>query len=164
MEKIIQHEKYGQIKYTESFWTGSAGVEINGVVLNKTGKKTFEYQDGETQIPIQAKGNLLTGVKMEIGQDTIVIRESAKWYEYALSAFIFIFILVWGNVVALCELLPLVGGAIGGAISAFFGMMNLFTMRLVSKPYFKILIFLAYFAATVIVCWGIGLAIISAAK
>ena len=101
---------------------------------------------------------------MEIGQDTIVIRESAKWYEYALSAFIFIFILVWGNVVALCELLPLVGGAIGGAISAFFGMMNLFTMRLVSKPYFKILIFLAYFAATVIVCWGIGLAIISAAK
>ncbi len=78
MEKMIQHEKYGQIKYTESFWTGSAGVEINGVVLNKTGKKTFEYQDGETQIPIQAKGNLLTGVKMEIGQDTIVIRESAK--------------------------------------------------------------------------------------
>ena len=41
-----------------------------------------------------------------------------KWYEYILALIIPIFVLTWGNSVYLCSIFPIVGGAIGGAISA----------------------------------------------
>ncbi|MDE6058634.1 MAG: hypothetical protein K2G44_01170 [Clostridia bacterium] len=164
MQKIIQHEKYGEIKYRESFWTGNAEVSIGGVPLNKTGKKTFEYMDGETMYPVEAKGNVMSGVTLYIGDEAFPVCEKAKWYEYVLSAFIFVFILVWGNVPALVKLLPLVGGAIGGGIAGLFFVLSLFGMRLVRKPVLKVLVFLACFAATILICWGIAMAILSAAK
>ena len=85
-----------------------------------------------------------------------------KWYEYILALIIPIFVLTWGNSVYLCSIFPIVGGAIGGAISALAMIFSAVVMRKVSKPIFKILIGLGFFVATLMVCNLLAIAIIAA--
>ena len=67
-----------------------------------------------------------------------------------------------GKLVYLCSIFPIVGGAIGGAISALAMIFSAVVMRKVSKPIFKILIGLGFFVATVLVCNLLAIAILAA--
>lgn len=163
MERIIQHGQYGQIKYIESFWTGRANLEINGVQLEKKAKRKFEYVCDNVIIPVDLKGNLMTGVTLYIGGEAVVVEPRPKWYEFALTIFTFLVILIWGNVTALCKIVPLVGGAIGGLVCAVFAMLNLFMMRKVRNVGLKLLVFAVCFALNFLCCYLIALAFLSAA-
>lgn len=162
MKTVLQNEKYGEIVYEESAWSGKKSISINGVILQKKDKTTFEYVTDEEIETVIVKGNSMSGAKLSIGGQTIQVIAPPKWYEVALSVLIFAFILVWGNVPQLCLIFPLVGGAIGGFISGMFAVLNFMIMRKLEKPYFKILIFIAFMAATILVCYLIALLIISA--
>ncbi len=162
MQKVIQHEKYGCIVYQENFWTGKPTVTINNTALKKINKRTFEYENEGTVTTVALKGSMLNGVQLQIGDDLITVQEKAKWYEYALSVLILVFDLVWGNVPALCAIFPLVGGAIGGFICGLFAVLNLFFMRKAEKIWQKLLIFLGFFAVSILCCYLIALAILAA--
>ena len=61
------------------------------------------------------KGNVLTGVCLNIGGEDIWIVPKAGALDWVLSALPFALIMLWGNNPQLCSLIPVVGGAIGGA-------------------------------------------------
>lgn len=109
------------------------------------------------------KGNFLTGATLWIGDQTIRMPEKPAWYEIASSVFIFVFILVWGNVPPLIDVLPLVGGAIGGLVSAVCAFVNFFLMKSTKNVLLKLLIFVLCFGVTILLCWLIALAFLAAA-
>lgn len=159
MKQIIKNEELGEITYEESFWTGKKSLNINGKPLEKTSKTTFRLENGENAY---LKGGYLQGATLIIGSQSVKLTPPVKWYEIVLSLLPFIFIMVWGNVAALCAIVPVVGGAIGGAISGALGVLNLFIIKGVKPVWAKILISVASFAIVFLICFGIGSAIVAA--
>ena len=162
MTTVTQHDVYGQITYEESFWTGKKTITIENTPLSKTDKTHYAYTvDGET-VAAEVKGNSFMGVTLTIKNETIYLSQKPAWYVLALSVLMFIFVIVWGNSPTLCEIFPIVGGAIGGFVSALFAMLNVSLANKTKKSLFKILIGLGLFVATVLVCYAITSALLSA--
>ena len=158
MENTVQHEKLGTITYEESFWTGRKSLSLNGNKLNQVSKNVFQTPDGTT---ITLKGNFLLGTKATVGTETIVLSPALKWYEIVLSIVPFIFIVVWGNVVTLCKIIPIIGGALGGAFCGLFIVLNLFFIKKVKNIFIKILITIGCFGLCFLICFLLGLAFLS---
>jgi hypothetical protein len=137
MKEIIQHPTYGEIIYTESFWTGKKMLTINGVQAKAITKTEFTI--GEEKTLIALKGNFLTGVSIRMNEENIELTPKAKWYEIVISIIPLLFALVWGNSPALCAIFPLLGGALGGALGALFSMMALLLAKKQPKLITKIL-------------------------
>ena len=163
MKVSVQNETFGVLTLDESFWTGKKNLSVNGVALQKSGKNVFEYEQDGQKYTVILKGNFLTGATLWIGDQTIRMTEKPAWYEIASSVFIFVFILVWGNVPPLIDVLPLVGGAIGGLVSAVCAFVNLFLMKSTKNVLLKLLIFVLCFGVTILLCWLIALAFLTAA-
>ena len=159
MKRITQHPELGEIVYEESFWTGRKKLSINGEPLVKKSRTEFETQDGKN---VTLKGNILTGTKAEIDGSTIEIVPATKWYEYVLSFVSLVFVLIWGNVTALCLIFPIVGGALGGFISALFSVLNLILIKKTDKLWLKLVISLASFVIAILICYLLALAILAA--
>lgn len=162
MKTVLQHERYGTIAYEESAWTGKRKICINGVELKKTNRRQWSYEvDGE-EIAVALKGNTMTGVTLTIGEDVLQIVAKPAWYVVIFSIFTMTFIIAWGASVSLVKIFPTVGGAIGGAISGVFAVVNLYFAGKVEKAWQKILIGLLSLFAAVMVCHAIALVILSA--
>ncbi len=159
MKEIVKDEELGEITYEESFWTGKKEVYIDGARLVKLSKTAFRMQNGETAY---IKGGYLQGATLLVGTRAVRLTAPVKWYEIVLSVLPFLFIMVWGNVAALCAIVPVVGGAIGGAISGAFGVLNVLIIKGVKPVWLKILISIATFAIVFLICFGIGSAILAA--
>ncbi len=159
MQQTVMHDSIGKIEYNENFWTGKKTLSINDVPLQKISKKVFALPNGEQ---LSVCGNYLTGSYLQTATEKIRLTPSVTWYEIALSVLPFLLILVWGNVPALCRIVPVVGGAIGGAISAVFSFINLFIIKGIKSVWLKILISVCMLGATFLICYLIGLAILSA--
>ena len=80
----------------------------------------------------------------------------------ALSVLPLLLVLIWGNSVALCKIVPIVGGAIGGLIGGIFACANLVVIKGFSRLWLKILVSVGMLGGTFGVCYGIALAILSA--
>ena len=106
MKTVVNHETYGEIVYDENFWTGKKTISINGVVLQKISKKDFSYTTETGTQTVSVKGNFLSGVKLNVANQTIVISDSAKWYEYVLAVLGFVFILVWAQALNFAKYSP----------------------------------------------------------
>ncbi len=159
MKTVIQHQTYGEIVYDESAWTGKKAISIGGTPLEKLSKKEFKMQNGTT---VTANGGFLQGASLDINGEKIEVIPRIKWYEIVLCVLPFLFVVIWGNVTALCRIIPIVGGAIGGGISGLFSVLGLWGMKSVRPTWLKILIGLGSFAVTFGICLGIGYAIVSA--
>ncbi len=68
MREVIQHEKLGEIVYEENFWTGKKSLQVNGVRLQKTNKKTFVTESGEYYV---INGNYIQGAVLAAGEETV---------------------------------------------------------------------------------------------
>ena len=155
--KVTQHhDGYGQIEYEEDFWTGKRELTINGVKLTKQKKNVFVLNQESGALDCRIKGSYLSGVTLYVDQDVIELTPPCKWYEMVCSVSIFMLILIWGNVPALCEILPVVGGAIGGAISGLAACVNLLMMKKAKNVVQKLLIWLGIFVGTFFVCFLIA--------
>ena len=152
MTSIIQHPTLGTIVYEEGFWTGKKKLSINGKPLTKENKKTFLYSDGEESKVVYLKGNFVSGTKLYIDNEIIEIVPAAKWYEIACSVFIFVLNMIWGNSVALCSIIPIVGGAIGGGISGALALLNVVAMKSVKNVALKLAIWLVMTLAMLVIC------------
>jgi len=156
MTTVVNHEFYGQIVYSESFWTGKKQIVVGGVLAVKDGKKSFSLPTPEGNIPITVSGNAMTSVKLTIGPTTVMVTPTPKWYEYILMVLPFVLVMVWSSSVALVSIVPVVGGAIGGVISGAFAMISLSVMRSMKTPLHKVLIGLAMTVCAFIACAILG--------
>ncbi len=159
MIRTIQHPTYGAIVVNQNFWTGGCQITINGETLQKKSSRVYVAQSGEE---VHLVGSGLSGFALNIRGELIPIEEKTKWYEYILAFFPLFFIIVWGNVPPLYTMLPVVSGAIGGAIAGLLGAVALVLMKKAHNPLVKVGIAVGIFALTVLICWMIAVAILSA--
>lgn len=159
MKVTVNHPVHGEIVFEENFWTGKKKLSVNGKKFQKVGKKTFA---GEGDKTFFLEGNFLTGNRLQAGNEEIVLTPALKWYEVVLSVLPFLLILIWGNSVALCNIVPVVGGAIGGGMGAIFGMANVMLIKSVKNVFLKILISLGITALTFLAGYLVALAVLSA--
>ncbi|MBE6639330.1 MAG: hypothetical protein E7616_07780 [Ruminococcaceae bacterium] len=162
MKETVQHEKIGQIVYEESFWSGKKELTIDGVKLVKQQKNTFVWNCGGQNKLVYVKGSFATSAKLYVDDTVVELTPSAKWYELVCSILIFVLIMVWGNSVTLCSILPVVGGAIGGGISGAMAFLNLIMMKAQKKVGVKLGIWVAMLAATFITCFLVAIALLLA--
>lgn len=159
MKFSIHHPTLGEISYIENFWTSKKQLYVNDVELIKQSKSTFLDPMSSTARAYFLKGNFLSGVTVTVENEIIEIVSKPKWYEAAMSIFIFALILVWGNT-PLSFIFPMVGGVIGGAISGLMAATNLFIIKKQDSIALKILISLGMTVATVLICSFVAFLII----
>ena len=162
MKRIIEHPVYGQIEYNENIWTGKRDISINGVKLIKDKKNTYIYDTGENKISVSVQGSIFAGIQLVVGKDIIEIEKKSAWYETACSIAIFVLVLIWGNNTYLCSIVPIIGGAIGGAISGGMAILNLRAMKSVKNVAVKLAVWLAMLIATLGICFVLGIVFLSA--
>lgn len=158
MKYIAEDQTVGKIEYNESFWTGKKSLSINDVPLTKVEKNVFAYESGER---VTLSGNSMSGVKLEDKGMTVQIVPSVKWYEIVLSILPFLLIVIWGNSAYLRQIVPVVGGAIGGGVSAVLSGVNLFVVKNIKKVWLKILVSVGILAATFLVCYLLALLVLA---
>ncbi len=149
-KSTVNHPKYGEIVYSESTFWGIPSIEINGVKLEKQKKKRFVFKNEGEEIICPLKGNMFVGAYLEINGETIELSEKMKWYEYLGAILIAAVLISWGNVPALCEIIPIFGGAVGGAIAGAAAVLNCYIVKKVKKTWLKILVPLAVFVTVVV--------------
>ena len=155
MTKTIMHPVHGAISYDENIWTGKKSLAINGKLLPKGKKNVYILGEGESAVPVTLNGNALTGVTVTIGGQKIVVLSKLTSLEYILSILPFALVMIWGNVPALCSIIPVVGGAIGGGLSALASVICVSKMRDCTMGK-KVLTSLLATLAAFLVCAAIG--------
>lgn len=161
MKQIVTHETIGEIVYEEGFWLGRKSVSVNGNKLETISKNTFKLPDGGT---LSVKGNFLRGAELVTNSgEHVRLTPPVTWYEITLAVIAAVLSIVWGNVVELVRIVPLVGGALGGFFSALIAILGLYVMRKVDKWYFKTLIGIAFIGLAFLVCYLLGLMILAIA-
>lgn len=123
------------VTYEESFWTGKKKIKIDGVLLNQTSKKEFQYEEKTYKL----SGNFITGAKL-VGEKTIVVVPNLKTWEYILACLPLIMVFL--------------GGAIGGLFGALFAMTSILVMRNCKNTFVKVLLSLV-FAGCTFLAWEI---------
>lgn len=132
---------------------GSVQISVNDIALTKTGKNSFTFPDGKTAY---LKGNYISGVHLWAAGQHILISPKPSWYEIVLGILPFILVLIWGNNITLCSILPIVGGAIGGGISGLFSMLSIYSMKYFKNVFIKIGIGILFVGISFVTCLIIG--------
>lgn len=159
MEIVVQNKEYGTVIYEENAWTGKKKIKINDVELQKTGRNKWTYEFGGESLEVSVKGSFLMGAVLTIGNENIQVTEKPTWYSYVLSVLTVAFVIIWGASVTLVKIFPIVGGALGGAISALYAVLNLYLAGKVKSAGYKLLIGLGMFVAAVLTCYLLGVGI-----
>ena len=159
MKKTLKIDNIGEFVYEESIWTGKKKVSLDGKELEKISKTSFKMPDGKT---LDVPGNFVIGASLKLDNQTYELYPSAKWYEYVMTFLPLILICVWGNLIYLCRIVPIVGGVIGGLVSGLTSCLNLFLVKLVKPIWLKILIAIGVTGLTFLICYLIALIILKA--
>jgi hypothetical protein len=160
MKKAILTEKYGEIVYEESYWTGKRKVNVGGTEFKKINKKTFVGEINGERIGVAISGNYISGVFIDINGEKFRVTESAKWYDYLIAFIWLIPYFVWANSPVLCAILPIVGGGLGGVVAGVFLATGLLLIKSNKNIAAKIGISFAFFAATILVNFLLAVVII----
>ena len=83
MRSVIQTQKYGEIVFDESYWTGKRNLSVGGTEFKKINKKTFVGEINGERIGVAISGNYISGVFIDINGEKFRVTESAKWYDSA---------------------------------------------------------------------------------
>lgn len=154
MKTTVNSVTLGTITYEESLWSGKKELFVNNEPLEKINKTQFRTQDGKT---VTIKGNIVFGAKLIAEKETVALTKPMSWYEIILALLPFLFPLIWGNSPTLCQIFPVVGGAIGGAVGAFCAILSIIFMKQTDKVLLKIVIGLAALGITVLILYFIAL-------
>lgn len=129
MKKVIMHPTYGEIIYEEGIWSGKRTFTINGAAMQKISKDTYAFMFGEESVQAVLRGSMLAGASLNIRGEKIWIISKPKWYDWLLSFLPFAIIMIWGNSAPLCSIIPVAGGAIGGALGGAGFVVTMFNVR-----------------------------------
>lgn len=161
MKKYFSSDKYGSIAYEENVWTGKKKIYVGGQVLNKETNKIYSASIKGQSIIANLNGNIFKGITLNVGNETFTISEKNTWYEIVLAFIPLLLVLIWGNSVALCNIIPIVGGVIGGVVGAMFSLLSITYMNKAKKPLYKVLIGLGAIILTFVVCFLLALLFLS---
>lgn len=128
MKKTIMHQTYGEIVYEEGIWSGKKTITINGTALQKAKKNVYMLAD-EENVQVTLRGSVLTGASLNIRGEEICVFAKPAWYDWLLSFLPLALIMIWGNSISLCSIIPVVGGAIGGALGGVGLVVTMFLIR-----------------------------------
>ena len=157
MKTTLHHPGFGTLEYEESFWVGKKTLTQNGKVLEKHGKNEYRLFDGEREQSATLKGGFLTGVCLETADgERIVFTPALRWFEIVFAVLIFAFMLVWGNSVKLCRILPVLGGALGGGITGVCIALGILFSKKTERAAIKLLIWLGVLVAAFLTCAILG--------
>ncbi|MBP3300795.1 MAG: hypothetical protein J6M34_04765 [Clostridia bacterium] len=162
MQATFEHPKYGTVLYDENAWTGAKRLYVNGRLLEKQSKNTFVLVKDKQTVYFTLKGSFISGVKLIVDDRIFPIVTGPKWYEILLVVAIAIFYFVWASIPALFQYLPVVGGAIGGAVCGGFSFLSLYLMKMQKNPGIKILIGLGMGVAIFAVTYLLAATLLSA--
>ena len=151
MKALVEHPQYGQIVYEEGALSGKKDLFVNDRKLSHVDKASFLWNAEQKQIAY-IKGSYLSGAKLTIGQEEIELTPKATWYEWAFTVIMVALVIAWGNSAALCAIVPVVGGAIGGLISGAMAVANFALMKKQKNFGMKLLIWLGMMAANFGLC------------
>ena len=129
MKKVIMHPTYGEIVYEEGFWSGKRTFTVNGTAMQKISKDTYTFIVGEESVQAVLQGSMLMGASLNIRGEKIWIISKPKLYDWLLSFLPFAIIMIWGNSAPLCSIIPVAGGAIGGALGGAGLVITMFLIR-----------------------------------
>ena len=160
MRSVIQTQKYGEIVFDESYWTGKRNLSVGGTEFKKINKKTFVGEINGERIGVAISGNYISGVFIDINGEKFRVTESAKWYDYLIAFIWLIPYFVWANSPGLCAILPIVGGGLGGGIAGVFAASALGVIKTNKNIAAKIGISFAFFTATILVNFLLAVLII----
>lgn len=152
MQSTISHPTYGIISYEESFWTGKKTILFDGVPLQKVNKTTYtlpaDPSDPESApVTFTVKGNMVGGVTMTDGIETITLSQKASTSDYVL-----------GILPGVLFFLFILQGAIGGAIAGMMSVGGIMLMK--SRPNMKQKLLISLGASAVIIVVGVGLVVL----
>lgn len=162
MRSVIQTQKYGEIVYEESYWTGKRKITVGGTELTKINKKTFVGEINGERIGVAISGNYISGVFIDINGEKFRVTESAKWYDYVLTFAWAAIYIVWSVSDTLNMIFPVVGGALGGAVAGLGAAAALFIIKPMKNIAAKIAVSLGMFVAVMLVNFALALIYISA--
>lgn len=162
MKTKIMHDVYGEIVYDESFWSGKKRISVDGKTLTKSKRNIYVYQDPNTSLTVVLKGSVLFGLTMTINHGAeITIASPPKWYEIVIAVCILCIGIVLGNS-PFAAVFPLVGGALGGAISGVMAVLALMVVKPIPKVPVKLLVGIGLLALTFFICHIVGLLFLAA--
>ena len=156
----VSHNVLGEITYNESFWAGQKELYLGKTPLAKQSRNTFLLPFGENGSCVTLKGNYDTGVTLFWGDEKICLVPSPKWYEILLSIWAPILVIIWGNSVALCSILPMIGGALGGAVAGISLVGGRALILRAKRVEHKVLIGLGISLATILVSYLLAIIMI----
>lgn len=131
-----EQTKNKELVYEESFWSGKKVLKYDGVELKKISRNVFEYDNGTSKEQFEVVGNMVLGVKIKMFGSEVQVTRKVAWYELVMSLFVAMPCLI-------------LGGAIGGALGAIFGIINLFVIRNINKWWWKLLISIGFAGVSV---------------
>lgn len=149
MQINIFHNVYGQIIYSEGFWSGKRDLIIPGHNVQRISKNNYIIDGKKAYL----KGSYLFGIKLCFDDMTIILSSAPKFYEYILAFFPLLFICVWGNMPDLFKIFPIISGGIGGALAGFSAVLSLYLMRTQKTFLSKLLMGLSVFIITVAIAF-----------
>lgn len=161
MKHSFIHHKYGKFVFTESEIFGKKRLYLEGRELTRISRKSFAMIKNGLVNPIFIEGNWIIGTTLIIDGEKIDVNKSIRWYEVVFYIFPIAFVCIWGNKVLSIIYFPVVGGFIGGAVSALISSIGLILSKKISKWYFKVLIGLTSNIVGVLLCHLIGLFILT---
>jgi hypothetical protein len=157
MKTTVHHLGFGTIDYEESFWTGARTLVQNGKKLEKRGKNEYLLSDGEREHRATLKGGLFAGVYLETEDgERIAFTPALAWYEIVFAVVILAFMVVWGNSVKLCSIIPVLGGALGGGITGVCIALGILFSKKTERAAIKLLIWLGVLVAAFLTCAILG--------
>lgn len=162
MKEVIKLEDGSNLTYEESFWTSKKNIYIDNVETKKISKTEFKYGEN-LEKTVLIKGNFLKGVQVVVNEKEYEVSPKTVWYQYIIFLIPIIFIITWGAVPQFLAIFPVVGGAIGGLISALFSVFGLILGKKIKNKAISLVVQIAFSALAILVCYLIGLAIIGAA-
>ena len=155
MKVTVKHEKYGKIEYVESIFSEKKRIKINDVLLEGDYNTCFIYKNGEEDIPVYVQGSYVKGATLQIGNDFIRIVNPIAWYEIVCCSLTTVFLIAWSICSNYLPIVPIAGGAIGGAIYGIMGVFNIAVMKSIRNLPLKFLAWLGMSVLSFIVGFGI---------
>lgn len=149
MQINIFHNIYGQIIYSEGFWSGKRDLIIPSHNVQRISKNNYIIDGKRAYL----KGSYLFGIKLCFDDMTIVLSSAPKFYELIFAFLPLMFIIMWGNIPSLCAIFPVIGGGIGGALAGFAAVLSLYLMKTQKTFLSKLLMGLSVFIITVAIAF-----------
>jgi len=119
-----------QIRYTESFWTGSKTLAVNGKEAQKVNRKTFrsfgeiDMSTGcQPSVEYVVKGNYIAGVKLETSTGGTIVLSKNTWYDWLFIVLAYVSIVLGA----------IDFGLLGGILSALLGSAVAFGVIAISR-------------------------------